>query len=98
MAAALLTQHIACSLQTRESPAAGQLTWDGHSSHTESQHGQNSLKSTYYETELERLRNWHPQQSRFKKECDRKSSAGGAAPPHGFLHHDISPGRFSPEN
>jgi len=98
MAAASLTQHIACYLQTPKASEAGQLTWDGPSHTDDSQHGQNSAKSTYYEAELERLRNWHPQQSRFKKECVRKSSSGGGAPPHSFLHHDISPGRFSPEH
>jgi hypothetical protein len=42
---------------------------------------------TYYECELERLRKWHPQQSRFRRECVRRSSEGGEAPPATFLHH-----------
>lgn len=57
-----------------------------------------SKSTTYYEQELDRLKSWHPQQSRFRKECERRSSSSGggaaaaSAPPHSFLHpRDASP-------
>lgn len=44
-------------------------------------------KPVYYECELERLKRWHPQESRFAHEARRKSSEdGGSVPPLGFTH------------
>jgi hypothetical protein len=82
-------------MQTPKASGAGQLTCWRSSSPAQSDDGsvasgQSAPQSCpYYEQELERLRAWHPRQSRFGQEQRRKSSNGGApAPPHSFHHRD----------
>jgi hypothetical protein len=41
----------------------------------------------YYEGELQRLRKWCPQQSRFRTEMMRRTSEDGTPPPHAFNNH-----------
>jgi hypothetical protein len=90
-------------MQNPKSSEAGQLAWESHHNHSPAHSiassdgiasSEGNSKSTYYENELARLRQWHPRQSRFRKECEKRSSSGGGAPPHSFHDRDC----FSPEH
>lgn len=99
---ALLRHHIltytqslfTCLQAPKSTGAAGMLSWAPSPCHSDGGSSQKSStpNNKYYERELDRLKSWHPQKSRFGTECERKSGGGAAAAPHSFFHpRDTSP-------